>query len=406
MVVDAAGVEGWKKELATWNVHAVSTQLPNGSYYLYIPENERQNIGAFFRHYWKGDDGYNRIVLNAATSTGEGGPWGNLFGTGNQNESTGIGFQNQFPQDSADLLAVSRFATEQRGTASGAALPEKLTAGKVAGAALEGASQGAAVLANELTFHAIDPLNKTAEQLIEDMKAMKFPGLTLRLTVARLILFGGVAILQDRFIYFPEKAATEDVVSGGLRPWPTPEVFRGLVAEPAGSARATAIVFHGNAGHAGHRSFYAAALTRLGLRVILAEYPGYGPRDGTPGEERLVADAQQTIALTHRHYSAPLLLVGESLGAGVAAAAGSRERDKTAGLLLITPWDRLEHVAAYHYPWLPVKWLLRDRYDSVTHLASFGRPVLVVVAERDSIVPPHFGEALYNSLAEPRQLMV
>ncbi|WP_233805596.1 alpha/beta hydrolase [Paraburkholderia sp. HP33-1] len=228
----------------------------------------------------------------------------------------------------------------------------------------------------------------------------------LRFIVARPIVFAGVAILLDRFLYFPEKAATEDVVSGGLRAWPTPETFRGLVAEPAGSARATAIVFHGNAGHAGHRSFYTAALTRFGLRVILAEYPGYGPRDGTPAEETLVADAQQTIALAHRHYGAPLLIIGESLGAGVAAAAGSRERDKTACLLLITPWDRLEHVAAHHYPWLPVKWLLRDQYDSVTHLELFGRPVLVVVAERDSIVPPRFGEALYNSLAEPRQLMV
>lgn len=237
-------------------------------------------------------------------------------------------------------------------------------------------------------------------------EAMTFTGLMLRLAVACLIVFAGVAILQDRFIYFPEQAAVEDLASGELRAWPAPEAFRGLVAEPAGSARATVIVFHGNAGHAGHRSFYAAALTRLGLRVILAEYPGYGPRDGTPGEERLVADAQQTIALAHRLYGAPLLLIGESLGAGVVASAGSRERDKTAGLLLITPWDRLEHVAAYHYPWLPVKWLLRDRYDSVSHLASFGRPVLVVIAERDSIVPPRFGEALYNSLAVPRQLMV
>ena len=168
LVVDAAGVEGWKKELATWNVHAVSTQLPNGSYYLYIPENERQNIGAFFRHYWKGDDGYNRIVLNAATSTGEGGPWGNLFGTGNQEESTGIGLQNQFPQGSADLLAVSRFATEQRGTTSGATLPEKLTVGEGVSEFAKGASQGAVVVANELTFHAIDSLNKTAEQLIAE----------------------------------------------------------------------------------------------------------------------------------------------------------------------------------------------------------------------------------------------
>ena len=212
--------------------------------------------------------------------------------------------------------------------------------------------------------------------------------------------------MLDRFIYFPEKAATEELVSDGLRAWPTPEAFRGLVAEPAGAARASAIVFHGNAGHAGHRSFYAAALIRLGLRVILAEYPGYGPRDGTPAEETLVADAQQTIALAHRIHGAPLLLIGESLGAGVAAAAGSRERDKTAGLLLITPWDRLEHVAAHHNPWLPVKWLLRDQFDSVTHLASFGRPILVVIAERDSIVPARFGKALYNSLAEPRQLMV
>jgi uncharacterized protein len=235
---------------------------------------------------------------------------------------------------------------------------------------------------------------------------MTFTGLMLRFTVACLIVFAGAAILQDHFIYFPEKVAIEDLVSGGLRAWPTPEAFRGLVASPAGEARGTAIVFHGNAGHVGHRSFYAAVLTRLGLRVILAEYPGYGPRDGATGEESLVADAQQTIVLAHRLYGAPLLLIGESLGAGVAASAGSRERDKTAGLMLITPWDRLEHVAAYHYSWLPVKWLLRDRYDSVTHLTSFDRPVLVVVAESDSIVPARFGEALYDALGGPKQLMI
>jgi fermentation-respiration switch protein FrsA (DUF1100 family) len=90
----------------------------------------------------------------------------------------------------------------------------------------------------------------------------------------------------------------------------------------------------------------------------------------------------------------------------VAAATGARQRDRTAGLLLITPWDRLEHVAAYHYPWLPVKWLLRDRYDSAAPLALFGRPVLVVVAERDSIVPARFGVALYKALADIRQLRV
>ena len=246
---------------------------------------------------------------------------------------------------------------------------------------------------------------KTGEQKAL-AEAMKLTGMILRLVIVYLIVIAGIAMFQDRLLYFPAKATQADMIAEGLRAWPTPQDFRGLVAEPNGPVRGTAIVFHGNAGHAGHRAFYAKALTPLGLRVILAEYPGYGPRDGAVGEQNLVADAEQTIALAHSLHGAPLLLIGESLGAAVAAAAAARQRDKTAGLLLITPWDRLENVGTYHYPWLPVKWLLRDRYDSVTHLASFGRPILVAVAERDSIVPARFGTALYESLAEPKRLTV
>lgn len=211
-------------------------------------------------------------------------------------------------------------------------------------------------------------------------------------------------MFQDRFLYFPEKATVANVVSPQLSAWPTADEFCGLVATPTGSVRGTAIVFHGNAGHAGQRCYYAAVLTQLGLRVILAEYPGYGPREGRLGEQSLVDDAEQTIDRGYRLYGAPLLLVGESLGAGVAAAAGPCHRDKIAGLILITPWDRLMSVAAYHLPWLPVGWILRDRYDSIAHLASFDRPILVAIAEQDSIVPARFGRALYDSLAEPKRL--
>jgi hypothetical protein len=235
---------------------------------------------------------------------------------------------------------------------------------------------------------------------------MKLAGPILLVGVACLALLIGVYLLQDRLLYFPEKTTIRQVVSAGLRAWPTAEAFRGLVAEPPGAARGTAIVFHGNAGHAGDRSHYATALNRLGMRVILAEYPGYGPRDGELGEQHLSADAGQTIALAHRQYGAPLLIIGESLGAAVAASVAVRERDRIAGLLLITPWDSLEHVAAYHYRWLPVKWLLRDRYDSAGNLGSFDRPVLVVTAQHDRIVPVRFGEALYSALSAPKRLVV
>ncbi len=225
----------------------------------------------------------------------------------------------------------------------------------------------------------------------------------LGLVLAGLVLLGGPALMQDRLLYFPARVSVAQASAGGLDPWPSAQDFRGLLAPAPAAPRGTAIVFHGNAGHAGQRGHLAAALAGTGLRVILAEYPGYGPRDGALGEASLVADAADSIALARQQFGPPLLVVGESLGAGVAAAAAAaQQRDAVAGLMLITPWDRLEHVASFHYPWLPVKWLLRDQYDSAAHLAHFGRPVVVAVAEHDDIVPPQFGDALYRALPEPR----
>jgi uncharacterized protein len=231
--------------------------------------------------------------------------------------------------------------------------------------------------------------------------------------VAFVIL--GVALFQNRLLYFPTRAPVEDLAVRGLQPWPDPasqdpEHFRGLAAIPderhASPLRGTVVVFHGNAGHAGHRGYYAQVLDPLGLRVVLAEYPGYGPRDGKVNEASLVDDAEGTLRLAHRLHGEPLLVIGESLGAGVAAAAAARLPDKVQGLMMITPWDRLEHVGAHHYPWLPVKWLLRDRYDSVRSLADFGRPVTVVIAEQDGVVPARFGHALFESLRQPKSLLV
>ncbi len=186
------------------------------------------------------------------------------------------------------------------------------------------------------------------------LRALHHALLVVVLAIGSLTANGAFAMLQDRFLYFPERTTVERMATGGLQPWPSATDFRGLIAEPAGPVLGTVVVFHGNAGHAGHRAVYANTLTRLALRVILAEYPGYGPRDGALGEDSFVADAERTIALAHRQFGAPVLVIGESLGAGVAAAAAARQRDSTAGLMLITPWDKLQHIAGHHYPWLPV----------------------------------------------------
>lgn len=230
----------------------------------------------------------------------------------------------------------------------------------------------------------------------------------LRLAILVLFAWGVLVMFQDRQLYFPDNPPRPTLLSAaareGLAPWPDGDNFRGLLREPHGRSRGTVVLFHGNAGHAGHRGWYAEAFAALGLRTILAEYPAYGSRPGKLGEASLVADARETLALARQQFAGPLVVAGESLGAGVAAAAVADRPGGVAALLLITPWDRLEAVARHHFPWLPVGLLLRDRYDSAANLAGFRGPVAVVLAERDSIVPAEFGNALFAALAEPKRL--
>lgn len=223
---------------------------------------------------------------------------------------------------------------------------------------------------------------------------------------AVLLLAGCVALFQNRLIYFPENqplaALIADARESRLSPWPEEGNYRGLLREPVGQVRGTVVLFHGNAGHAGHRAWYADELARFGLRVILAEYPAYGARAGQLGEAVLVADAVETLALARRQFPGPLVLAGESLGAGVATAVATSV--DVAAILLITPWDGFESVARHHYPWLPVGWLLCDRYDSIANLSAYRGRVAVVVAERDSIVPAELGRRLFDGVTQLKRL--
>ena len=188
--------------------------------------------------------------------------------------------------------------------------------------------------------------------------------------------------------------------------WPSGrEGYRGFIgAMPAGRAKGTVIVLHGNAATAAERRYYLEPLRRLGYRVLLAEYPGYGGREGTLGEKSFVRDARETIRLAAETYGRPLYVLGESLGGAVAASAISQGGVRVEGLILVTPWDTLEGVAREKFPWVPVRLFMKDRYDTMANLQKFEGTVAVVVAERDEIIPPHHARELYRSLAGRKRL--
>lgn len=209
-------------------------------------------------------------------------------------------------------------------------------------------------------------------------------------------------------LYYPSDKVPSQaaLLADNLQFWPAgSKEYRGFVSIPqAGEGKGTIVVFHGNAGTAADRGYYVKALTRLGYRVILAEYPGYGGRTGKPGEETLVRDAKETLRLASEMYGAPIFLLGESLGCGVAAAAAKDSPVQIGGILLITPWDTLLSVAREKIPWLPVRLLLRDDYDSIENLKNYHGRIAVIGAEQDEVIPIQHAHALFKSLPGPQGL--
>ncbi|HNX34123.1 MAG TPA: alpha/beta fold hydrolase [Kiritimatiellia bacterium] len=216
-----------------------------------------------------------------------------------------------------------------------------------------------------------------------------------------------VALRQNRLIYFPQRLTPAEADKAfafyRVERWPAgsgPD-YRGIVKRtvPESSlTNGTILIFHGNGGGAHERESYCDALQMLGWRVILAEYPGYAARSGAWGEASFREDGRATARLVRQTYPGPLVLLGESLGSGVAASVAADTDLKADAVVLGTPWDNLANVGAYHYPWLPVRLLIRDRYDSVAYLQGYQGPVMVLQAEDDEIMPAACTRALYDGL--------
>lgn len=214
-------------------------------------------------------------------------------------------------------------------------------------------------------------------------------------------------LMQRRLIYFPNLNTPSDeaLAQESLRFWPHRGNYRALVSvEPPREPTGTVIVFHGNNSLAAQRGFYTRALERLGYRVVLAEYPVYGGRNGRLSETEFVTDARQTVRLVQEEFGGPLFVIGESLGTGVATAVAADPSLRVAGLILLTPFDSISALAQTLYWFLPARWMVWDKFDSVTNLQSFNGPVAVLMAERDNIVPRQHTMGLYESIAGPKEL--
>jgi fermentation-respiration switch protein FrsA (DUF1100 family) len=235
------------------------------------------------------------------------------------------------------------------------------------------------------------------------------------ITVAAILLaiIGIVWALQRKLIYFPSAFVPEPQSIGlaGVVPvsFPTSDglTLNGWFVTRTAAPRFVVLVFNGNAGNRAHRAPFADALARLGLAALIFDYRGFGGNPGTPTEQGLTLDARaaRRYLLTRPDVDATrLVYFGESLGTAVATELAAEY--PPAGLILRSPFTSMTAVGQHHYTWLPVGWLLRDRFATLERIASIRSPLLVIAGDRDSIVPPDLSREVFDAANEPKSLLV
>ena len=224
-----------------------------------------------------------------------------------------------------------------------------------------------------------------------------------------ILVCGGYASYQRRLIYFPtvftSQEAGELARSEGLERWKNPlgKPVGWKRASPRQPAEGQVLILHGSASCAFKCGHYADTIQQAApLDVFMVEFPGYADRPGTPRERTL--DEAGAEALQLLASNAPLYLVGESLGTGVAAYLAGCYPGEVAGIALLAPYNRLADVGQARMPLLPVRLLLGDRFPTEDYLRGYHGPLAVLAGDQDTVVPKRFSRRLYDNYAGPKRL--
>lgn len=243
------------------------------------------------------------------------------------------------------------------------------------------------------------------------LPALVRPALVVVLVI--LLLLALVWLAQRRLVYLPDRSAVPAaaaVLPGGTDV--TLTTADGLVlgawyvpARPSRDRGLTVLAAPGNGGNREARAPLAAALSEAGFAVLLFDYRGYGGNPGRPTEAGLARD----VRAAHDHLVAVrgvapdrIVYFGESLGAAVVAELATER--PPAGLVLRSPFTSLADVGVRHYPFLPVRLMLWDRYPVTRYIAAVNAPTAVVYGSRDTIVPPEQSREVAKRAAGPVQL--
>jgi fermentation-respiration switch protein FrsA (DUF1100 family) len=227
------------------------------------------------------------------------------------------------------------------------------------------------------------------------------------------IFYGALLALmyfaQRALMYFPDRTRTAPAAAG--LPQAAEEILDTADGEkvivwhvPPRGDKPVVLYFHGNGGALVLRADRFRTLVADGTGLVALSYRGYGGSSGRPSEAGLIADAEATYAFAAARYPpARIVPWGESLGTGVAVALAAGR--PVAKLILESPFTSAVDVAAALYWFMPVRLLMRDKFQSDERILQVKVPVLVLHGAHDTIVPIGYGERLYNLVRTPKRFV-
>ena len=167
----------------------------------------------------------------------------------------------------------------------------------------------------------------------------------------------------------------------------------------------TILFLHGNAGNLFNRSYKLNRLNELNLNVLIISWRSFSGNLGKPNETNLYGDAKKAVKWLNDKgvKTENIILYGESLGTGVAVEIG--QTNKFNSIILESPYTSMIKAAKIYYPYLPVKFLLKDKYESEKKIKNIKTPILIMHGKKDDIVPFYMGKKLFEIANKPKKFL-
>ncbi len=237
-----------------------------------------------------------------------------------------------------------------------------------------------------------------------------FIRLCVFVAVAYVTAAGYMYLNQRSFLFLPTGALADPADKGLVNVHvETAEMADGTgvtvwSAEPAVAGAPTVLYFHGNSGNVSTRWRRFRQILDSGFGLYAPSYRGYAGSEGAATEAALISDGLEHFDKAAA-FGAPVIIHGESLGTGVAAAVAA-ERPDARLLVLEAPYTALVDRAFEQYPWLPVGLLMKDQMPTRERISHVGVPLLILHGTEDTVIPVEHGKRLFERAREPKQIRI